>query len=61
MTNVWLTIALVAVASATIKAAGPLLLGDRELGPRATKATLDLPDPLQSPPPGSHSCSGHPC
>ena len=36
MTNVWLTIALVAVASATIKAAGPLLLGDRELGPRAT-------------------------
>ena len=37
MTNVWLTIALVAVASATIKAAGPLLLGDRELGPRATR------------------------
>jgi hypothetical protein len=33
---VWLTIILVAVASATIKAAGPLLLGDRQLGPRAT-------------------------
>jgi branched chain amino acid efflux pump len=33
---VWLTIILVAVASATIKAAGPLLLGDRQLGPRIT-------------------------
>jgi uncharacterized membrane protein len=33
---VWLTIVLVAVASAAIKAAGPLLLGDRQLGPRAT-------------------------
>ena len=36
MSAVWLTIILVAVASATIKAAGPLLLGDRQLGPRAT-------------------------
>jgi uncharacterized membrane protein len=36
VTAVWLTIALVAVASATLKAAGPLLLGDRRLGPRAT-------------------------
>jgi Branched-chain amino acid transport protein (AzlD) len=37
VTAVWLTIALVAVASATLKAAGPLLLGDRQLGPRATR------------------------
>jgi hypothetical protein len=37
MTAVWLTIALVAVASAALKAAGPLLLGDRQLGPRATR------------------------
>jgi uncharacterized membrane protein len=33
---IWLMIVLVAVASATVKAAGPLLLGDRQLGPRAT-------------------------
>jgi uncharacterized membrane protein len=36
VTAVWLTIVLVAAASATLKAAGPLLLGDRRLGPRAT-------------------------
>jgi uncharacterized membrane protein len=36
VTAVWLTIVLVAVASATLKGAGPLLLGDRQLGPRAT-------------------------
>jgi uncharacterized membrane protein len=36
VTAVWLTIVVVAVASAAIKAAGPLLLGDRQLGPRAT-------------------------
>jgi uncharacterized membrane protein len=36
VTEVWLTIVLVAVASAAMKAAGPLLLGDRQLGPRAT-------------------------
>jgi uncharacterized membrane protein len=36
VTAVWLTIGLVAVASAALKAAGPLLLGDRQLGPRAT-------------------------
>jgi uncharacterized membrane protein len=36
VTAVWLTIVLVAVASATLKGAGPLLLGDRRLGPRAT-------------------------
>jgi uncharacterized membrane protein len=37
MTSVWLTIGLVALASAAIKAAGPLILGDRELGPRANR------------------------
>jgi hypothetical protein len=37
MTAVWVTIVLVAVASATLKAAGPLLLGDRQLGPRAVR------------------------
>jgi uncharacterized membrane protein len=37
MTQVWLTIGLVALASATLKAAGPLILGDRQLGPRATR------------------------
>jgi uncharacterized membrane protein len=39
---VWLTIILVAVASAAIKAAGPLLLGDRHLGPRATVVVASL-------------------
>jgi hypothetical protein len=42
VTVVWLTIVLVAVASATIKAAGPLLLGDRQLGPRATVVIASL-------------------
>jgi uncharacterized membrane protein len=42
VTAVWLTIVLVAVASATIKAAGPLLLGDRQLGPRATVFVASL-------------------
>jgi uncharacterized membrane protein len=42
VTTVWLTIALVALASATLKAAGPLLLGDRELGPRATVVVASL-------------------
>jgi hypothetical protein len=37
MTEVWLTIGLVALASATLKAAGPLILGDRQLGSRATR------------------------
>lgn len=37
MTQVWLTIGLVALASFTLKAAGPLVLGDRQLGPRATR------------------------
>ena len=42
MSAVWLTIILVAVASAAIKAAGPLLLGDRQLGPRATVVVAAL-------------------
>ena len=42
MSAVWLTIILVAVASAAIKAAGPLLLGDRQLGPRATVVVASL-------------------
>jgi uncharacterized membrane protein len=37
MTTLWVTIVLVAVASAALKAAGPLLLGDRQLGPRSTR------------------------
>jgi uncharacterized membrane protein len=37
VTQVWLTIGLVALASFTLKAAGPLVLGDRQLGPRATR------------------------
>ena len=36
MTELWITIAAVAVASATIKAAGPVLLGARELPARAS-------------------------
>jgi len=35
MSSLWLTIGLVALASAAIKGAGPLLLGSRELPPRA--------------------------
>jgi hypothetical protein len=42
VTAVWLTIVPVAVASAAIKAAGPLLLGDRQLGPRATVVVTSL-------------------
>jgi uncharacterized membrane protein len=42
VSGVWLTIVLVAVASAAIKAAGPLLLGDRQLGPRATVVVASL-------------------
>ena len=34
MSTLWLTIAAVAVASAAIKAAGPVLVGGRELPPR---------------------------
>ncbi|HEU4900057.1 MAG TPA: AzlD domain-containing protein [Actinomycetota bacterium] len=42
MTQVWLTIGLVALASFTLKAAGPLVLGDRQLGPRATRVVALL-------------------
>ena len=35
MTVLWITIVVVALASATIKAAGPVLVGGRELPPRA--------------------------
>lgn len=35
MTTLWLTLAIVAVASAGLKAAGPALLGGRELPSRA--------------------------
>lgn len=35
MTTLWITIAAVAVASAAIKATGPVLVGGRELPPRA--------------------------
>jgi branched-subunit amino acid transport protein len=35
MTTLWVTIFAVALASATIKAAGPALVGGRELPPRA--------------------------
>ncbi len=36
MTTLWITIVAVALASAAIKAAGPMLIGGRELPPRAT-------------------------
>jgi uncharacterized membrane protein len=42
VTQVWLTIGLVALASFTLKAAGPLVLGDRQLGPRATRVVALL-------------------
>jgi uncharacterized membrane protein len=35
MTTLWISIAAVAVASAIIKAAGPVLVGGRDLPPRA--------------------------
>ena len=35
MTTLWITIVAVALASAAIKAAGPVLVGGRELPPRA--------------------------
>ena len=64
MSAIWLTIALVAVASAVLKAAGPLLLGDRQLGPRSTRViTLLAPALLTAlvlvapSPPGSSWCS----
>lgn len=35
MTDVWITIAVLTVATAAIRASGPVLLGGRELPPRA--------------------------
>ena len=35
MTTLWVTVVAVALASAAIKAAGPVLVGGRELSPRA--------------------------
>ncbi len=35
MTTLWITIVVVALANAVIKAAGPVLVGGRELPPRA--------------------------
>jgi uncharacterized membrane protein len=42
VTQVWLTIGLVAAASFALKAAGPLFLGDRQLGARATRVVALL-------------------
>lgn len=44
MTSVWTSIAVVAVANFGIKAAGPVLLGDREL-PRPVVAVIALLGP----------------
>jgi hypothetical protein len=41
MTAVWVTVGVLAVATATIKAAGPVLLGGREL-PRAAMGVITL-------------------
>jgi branched chain amino acid efflux pump len=36
MSSIWITIALLAVGTAAIKATGPVILGDRDLPPRLT-------------------------
>ena len=41
MSDVWITIALLAVTSIAVRAAGPVAVGARELGPRAT-AVIEL-------------------
>ena len=46
MTTAWLTIAGLAVATAAIKAAGPVLLGGREVPPLAMRLIALLPAPL---------------
>jgi branched-subunit amino acid transport protein len=46
MTEVWITIAALAIGTAAIKAAGPLFLGGRELPPRATAFISLLPAAL---------------
>jgi hypothetical protein len=42
MTTLWVTIVAVALASAAIKAAGPVLVGGRELPPRAVSVVALL-------------------
>ena len=42
MTTLWVTIVGVAVASAALKAAGPVLVGGRELPPRAVSVIAML-------------------
>lgn len=44
--NIWLMIVLVAVVTALIKGAGPLLLGGRELPPRAAGVIALMPGVL---------------
>ena len=44
MSSLWVSIVAVSLASAAIKAAGPILAGGRELPPRAT-AVLELLTP----------------
>ena len=48
MTTLWVTIVVVALASAAIKAAGPVLVGGRELPPRATSVIALLAPALLS-------------
>jgi branched-subunit amino acid transport protein len=46
VTDVWITIGALALATAAIKAAGPLFLGGRELPPRANAVIGLLPAAL---------------
>ena len=48
MTTLWITIVAVALASAVIKAAGPVLVGGRELPPRAVRVIALLAPALLS-------------
>jgi uncharacterized membrane protein len=48
MTTLWITIVAVALASAAIKAAGPVLVGGRELPPRAVRVIALLAPALLS-------------
>ncbi len=48
MTTLWITILAVALASAAIKAAGPVLVGGRELPPRAVAVIALLAPALLS-------------
>ena len=46
MISLWATILAVALANAAIKAAGPILVGDRDLSPRANAVTALLASSL---------------